>query len=130
VAKLKWMLLVCLPVLAVVGCTSKPVYNVMDAPVIPSSGKSASMQDIRSAIIRAGVPLGWQIIPGKPGQLTGRLVVRSHQAVVDIEHNLHQYSIKYRDSVNLGAMDGQVHRSYNSWVQDLDKAIRLQISQL
>ena len=115
---------------AAVGCTSQPIYNVTDAPVTASSGKALSMSDVQTAIIRAGVPLGWQISQDKPGKLTGRLTLRSHAAVVDIEHNTKTYSIKYRESTDLNEKDGTIHRNYNSWVQNLDRAIRSQLTLL
>jgi hypothetical protein len=117
--------------LAAAGCaTQQPIYNVTDAPVMTASGKAPTMSEVQVAIIRAGTALGWQIAPEKPGRLTGRLVLRSHQAVVDIQHNAKTYSIKYRESVDLGEKDGQIHRNYNSWIQNLDNGIRTQLSLL
>lgn len=122
--------LLVLSVLALAACAGQPVYNVTDAPVVTVSGKALSMKEVQQAITRAGIQLGWQIAPEKPGQLTGRLALRTHQAVVDIKHDTKTYSIAYRDSVDLGAKDGMIHKNYNSWVQNLDKAIRAQLSQL
>ncbi len=51
-------------------------------------------------------------------------------AVIDLEHDTKSYSIKYRDSTNLNAKDGMIHRNYNSWVQNLDKAIRAELTAL
>ena len=116
--------------LLAVGCTSQPVYNVVGAPIATTGQKAASMGDIQKAIVLAGAQLGWQITPVKPGLLTGRLALRTHLAVVDIDHDTKSYSIKYRDSSDLGAQDGQIHRNYNSWVQNLDKAIRIQLLML
>lgn len=114
-----------------VGCaTLQPIYNVVNAPLTATSGKSLSMQEVQAAIVRAGTPLGWQITPEKPGQLTGRLSLRTHQAVVEITHNTKTYSINYKDSVDLGANGGQIHKNYNGWIQNLDKAIRSQLSLL
>jgi hypothetical protein len=113
--------------LAATGCnTLQPVYEVVDSP-IDSGGKPMTMDSVQKAIQRAGVGLGWQIKPVKPGQLTGQLDLRTHKALVDITHNTKVYSIKYRDSTDLGAKDGQIHRNYNAWVQNLDKAIRAQL---
>jgi hypothetical protein len=113
--------------LAAAGCnTLQPVYEVVDAPVV-TDGKQMSMADVQRAIQRAGVGLGWQIKPVRPGQMTGQLDLRTHQALVDITHTTKSYSIKYRDSKDLAAKDGQIHRNYNAWVQNLDKAIRVQL---
>jgi hypothetical protein len=113
--------------LAATGCnTLQPVYEVVDSP-IDSGGKPMTMDSVQKAIQRAGVGLGWQIKPVKPGQMTGQLDLRTHRALVDITHNTKTYSIKYRDSTDLAAKDGQIHRNYNGWVQNLDKAIRAQL---
>src|SRR5688572_20042676 len=75
-----------------------PIYNVTNSPIILAPGKSASMADIQQAIVRAGATLGWQMQAEGPGRLSGRLAVRQHLAVVDIEHNTKTFSIKYKDS--------------------------------
>jgi hypothetical protein len=124
--KLMWVV-AAFAMLAAAGCnTMQPVQDVVDAPIV-SEGKQLSMADVQRAIQRAGVGLGWQMKPVKPGQLTGQLDLRTHRALVDITHNTKTYSIKYRDSTDLAAKDGQIHRNYNGWVQNLDKAIRAQL---
>jgi hypothetical protein len=116
--------------LALAGCTIAPIYNVDKAPVTTVPGKNVSMNDVSTAIIRAGAALGWQITPDSPGKLTGRLALRSHLAVVDIEHDTRAYSIKYRDSTDLMADGTNIHRNYNGWIQNLEKGIRTQLSLL
>jgi hypothetical protein len=112
------------------GCstTSHPIYNVENAPIILPPGKSASMQQITTAIMRAGTRLGWQMQPEGPGRIAGRIALRTHTAVIDVEHNTKSYSIKYRDSTNLNAADGMIHRQYNNWIQNLDKNIRAELT--
>src|SRR5688572_27918624 len=112
--------------LAVCGCASpEPIYNVSAA--VPASSGSMSMNEVQTAIRRAGTSLGWYINPEGPGHLIGRLPVRTHLAVVDIEHDAKSYSIKYRESANLNAGHGMIHPNYNEWVQSLDRAIRSQL---
>ena len=124
--KLMWVV-AALAMLAATGCnTLQPVYEVVNSP-IDTGGKPVTMDAVQRAIQRAGVGLGWQIKPVKPGQMTGQLDLRTHRALVDITHNTKTYSIKYRDSTDLAAKDGQIHRNYNGWVQNLDKAIRAQL---
>jgi hypothetical protein len=129
--KLIWTFLFAVVVAAAVGCAGQqPIYNVTGAPITTSSGKTPSMQQVQTAILQAGTQLGWQITNEKPGRMTGRLTLRTHQAVSDIEYDTKSYSIKYRDSVDLGAKDGQIHRNYNGWVQNLDRQIRAQFNLL
>ena len=110
------------------GTTSHPIHNVQNAPIILAPGKTLSMQQITAAIMRAGTRLGWQMNPEGPGRISGRLAVRTHTAVIDVEHNTKSYTIKYRDSTNLNAADGMIHRQYNNWIQNLDKNIRAELT--
>jgi hypothetical protein len=113
------------------GCAGTvPIQNVEKSPIVLPPGKTANMQQITTAIMRAGTRLGWQMQPGSTGKLSGRLDLRSHTALVDVEHDTKTYSIKYRDSTNLNAKDGNIHKNYNSWVQNLDKAIRAELTAL
>jgi hypothetical protein len=117
--------------LLVAGCGGQqPIQNVQNSPIILPPGKTVSMQQVTTAIMRAGTRLGWQIVPEGPGRLTGRIALRNHMAVIDLEHDTKSYSIKYRDSTNLDARDGMIHKNYNGWIQNLDKGIRSELTLL
>jgi hypothetical protein len=116
----------------IVGCgtasmTGSPVYNVSGAP-IDTYGKPVTMTDVERAIIRAGLALGWQMRPVKPGHIQGTLNLRTHTAVVDITYDTKSYNIAYKDSTNLDYNDGRIHRNYNGWIQNLEKGIRAQMA--
>jgi len=110
------------------GCRAPmPVYNVTDAPVAASK-PSPSLDEVGKAIQRAGVALGWQMKETKPGHMLATLALRKHEAVVDVNYSVKSYSIRYKDSTELG-YDGQnIHPNYNGWIQNLDKGIRAQLS--
>jgi hypothetical protein len=110
------------------GCRSQPIHEVTAAP-IPVVGKTASMDDVLKAIVRAGVRAGWQVLPEQPGRVSARYVRGQHHATVDITHDTKTYDIKYRDS-SWGGGSGEVHRVYNTWVQNLDRSIRAELVQL
>jgi hypothetical protein len=113
------------------GCsTTQPVQNVQNSPIILPPGKSVTMTQVTTAIMRAGTRLGWQMQPEAPGRLSGRIALRTHTAVIDVEHDTKSYSIKYRDSTNLDAKDGMIHKNYNGWIQNLDKSIRAELTLL
>jgi hypothetical protein len=112
------------------GCaTTQPVFDVTQAPVVANK-PNPSLDEVRQAIVRAGSTLGWQMNPDRPGHVTGRLLLRTHVAVVDVDYTQKAYSIKYRESTNLDYGDGKIHRNYNGWIQNLDKAIRVQLQNL
>ena len=109
---------------ALTACANpQPIHNVLNAPI----GKSMSLDEIGEKIRLAGTALGWQMQIQEPGRIYGRLDLRKHLAVVDIEYDTKQYSIKYRASNNLNAGNGMIHRNYNGWIQNLDKGIQTQL---
>jgi hypothetical protein len=114
--------------LATLGCRSAPLYNVSSSPV--SAPKPVTIDDVERAITRAGAGLGWQIVSRAPGKMEGVLALRAHRAVVDITYDTKTYSIKYKDSSNLDYDGTNIHSNYNGWIQNLDKAIRTQLSLL
>jgi hypothetical protein len=117
--------------LFIISCTTQPIMNVQQAP-INASKPNPQLEEVGKAIIRAGTGLGWQMTQQKPGLIQGRLALRTHVAVVDIKYNNKSYSIDYKDSTNLNydAASGQIHRNYNGWIQNLDKAIQNQLATL
>ncbi|HSQ09971.1 MAG TPA: hypothetical protein VLN25_05070 [Burkholderiaceae bacterium] len=86
------------------------------------------MAAVESAILRAGNGLGWQMKVEKPGLIVGTLSLRTHTAVVEIPFSTTTYSILYRSSVNLEQQGDMIHKNYNGWVQNLDQAIRRQLT--
>ena len=111
-------------VLLLAGCTSRPIMNVTDQPVVTAAGKPLTADQVRNAILTAGTNLGWVMTPVSPGLVSGRLMLRDHVAVVDIRYSATTYSITYKDSTNLNYRDGQIHKNYNGWVENLDRDIR------
>ena len=120
-----WKFLIPVVLSLLVGCRTADVYNVQSAP---GASKAVSMADVEMAIRRAGQGLGWQIVPQGPGKAEGILVLREHRAVVDITYDTKSYSIMYKDSSNLHYDGKTIHSNYNGWIQNLDKAIRAQLS--
>jgi len=109
------------------GCTSRPVMNVAAEPVVVAPGKTATSDDVRDAIMRAGAGLGWTMRPAAPGTINGTLSLRGHSAVIDVEYNPKSYNIAYRSSTNLDASNGQIHKNYNGWIENLNNAIRREL---
>ena len=106
------------------GCKSRPVADVIGAPIPVAGGKTVSMDDVTNAIVRAGARSGWQVTPEAAGRLSARYNHLQHSAIVEITHDTKTYNIKYRDSANLKADAGEIHKVYNRWVSNLDRSIR------
>ncbi len=111
------------------ACTIAPIMQVKDAPVATASGNAPAKEQVRSAIVRAGAGLGWQMRDEGPDLLVGTLMLRTHAAVVEIPYSSKAYSIRLRSSTNLDEKDGNIHKNYNGWVQNLTRGINAQLSQ-
>ena len=114
--------------IALGACRSAPVYNVSSSTM--ATPPNATLEQVAGAIKRAGLGLGWQMIDKGPGEMEGRLNLRSHLAVVSITYDTKKFSIFYKDSVDLHYDGTTIHKNYNGWVQNLEKAILAQTAGL
>ncbi|MCB1859343.1 MAG: hypothetical protein KDI63_13770 [Gammaproteobacteria bacterium] len=128
--KLLAVLSIAIVTLALTGCPHQAdVYNVENASIVANIA-NVSAADVRKAIIRAGGTLGWNIKDAGPDRLEGTLHLRSHVAKVDIPYSPTSYSILYNDSTNLRYDGTKIHSNYNGWIQNLHKAIQVQLNTL
>jgi hypothetical protein len=107
-----------------VGCGTAPVRNV-DSAMIASE---TSIANVEKAIVRAGSGLGWMMSKKADGHIVGKLALRKHLAVIDVTFNKSSYSIEYVNSENLDYSGGKIHTNYNGWIENLEKAINIQLS--
>lgn len=113
------------------GCArTAPMVVLNDVPVAPSVSKALTATQVRTAIITAGTSLGWRMADAGAGAIEGTLALRGHTAVVSIPYSASKYSIQYKRSENLQEANGTIHNNYNGWVQNLDRAIRTEISRM
>ena len=106
---------------ALAGCRVAPVMNVVDVPV--TAGRS--VQQVEQAIMAAGNSLGWRMQAQGPGKIQGTINLRDHRAVVDIDYSARAYSIRHKESSASLQYDGSwIHKNYNGWIENLDRAIR------
>ena len=124
------LLVAALLAVAVAGCASRPVMNVTAEPVVVTAGKTATNDNVRDAILRAGSSLGWQMRPAAPGVIAGSINLRGHSANIDVEYNPRTYNIVYRSSTGLEAQNGQIHKNYNGWIENLNNAIRRELQRV
>lgn len=111
------------------GCMRcDPILNISNAAVTSASGKDLTTDQVKSAVIRAGAALGWQMKEEGAGKISATLLVRKHTAVIEIPYSPTGYSITYKSSVNLDEGDGQIHKNYNGWIQNLTRGINAQLS--
>jgi hypothetical protein len=109
------------------GCTSRPIRNVQAEPVVVAPGRTASADNVRDAILRAGASLGWNMQPTAPGVVAGLLNLRTHTAEIEVQYSPQSYNIVYKNSTNLDASNGQIHKNYNGWIENLNSAIHREL---
>ena len=122
------VIIVLVAALSLSACRAGPVYNVDSA--VMATPANATLDQVAGAIKRAGTGLGWQMIDQGPGQIEGKLFLRSHMAVVSITFDTKKFSIYYKDSNNLNYDGTTIHKNYNGWVQNLEQAILAQTTGL
>ena len=123
------LLTLCALMLATAGCRkSAPVQNIGEHPFPPTNSKLTD-DNVKNAIVRAGIDLGWAMAAVAPGEMTGTLHLRAHTAVVTIKYSLKErfYSILYKSSQNLDYKDGKIHPNYNNWIINLTNNIDREI---
>ena len=135
---------------------SVPVVNHIDVPVMTSSGKPVTADQVRDAIVKGAEKKGWAVMRSPTSELlSAKLVVRNkHTVAVSIPYSAESYSIKYQDSINMNfkLSDGPkntasymqysdpsrgtpagtplIHPGYNSWVNDLLMSIKEELKAL
>ena len=121
-------------IVVLTGCRGALVYNIMDAPVTPTSAHEPTLEQVTQAILAARkIPKpAWRMKVIEPGFIRGTLNIRTHSATVDIKYTTTSYSITYISSSNLKYSEKKntIHKNYNSWIQNLDNAINMELSDL
>lgn len=108
------------------GCArTAPIHNVNQTLT-----QRYSDNQMKTAIIEAGVGRKWVMTPVSPGVINGRLAQRDFVATIRISYSSQNYRIDYVSSQNLKAGQGQIHNNYNRWIANLDQDIQLRLSAL
>lgn len=116
-----------LSVVLFTGCKAAPIYEVVAQPIPMPTGRTLSMDEIQKAIVRGAGRSGWQALPESPGRMSARFQSGKHSATVGIEYDAKAYTIKMQET-SVMRSDGSVHPVYNSWVQNLDRSIRVELA--
>ena len=114
-------------VAALAGCSALDRTEPVRTPrtIITSH---VTTEQVKSAIINAGQGRDWIMSEAGPGVINATQNIRKHSVAVRINYSERDYSINYVSSVNLLASGGEIHRSYNHWVNNLDKDIQKKLA--
>ena len=103
---------------------------VLTSPVTSTVPSKVSASAVGKAITAAATGLKWipHTVDGKT--IEAKLLVRSHELVVNIAYSSSQYTISYKSSKNLDYNEKKqtIHRKYAEWVRNLDVAIQKEIA--
>lgn len=120
---IKWFAAVAV-VGALAGCArTAPIDQVRS-----SVSAGHTKEQVKNAILKAGVQRQWIMSEAGPGVIKARQQNRDHMAEVSITYSATSYDIKYDNSFNLHASGGKIHKNYNRWVRNLDKDIQINLS--
>lgn len=123
-------LLLAISIGLVAGCRTAPIYDVRNARLAPPPGATLTIEDVRKAIRTAGERLGWRMEDVRPGEMVGTLTMsQRHLAVVSIDYDTSQFSIRYKDSKLLKQDGSTIHKNYNDWIMKLEAAIKQEVGQ-
>ena len=112
-----------------VGCRRPaPIYNPTNVE-LPSHSRR-TMDNMTSAIKSACTARGWTASEESPGRIIASYSTRGHTAIVNIDYNVNNFSISYRDSMNLGYEGAYIHTNYNKWVKNLEQEIRIRTNNI
>lgn len=111
-------------VFTLAGCArTAPVLNVSTPITAQYSG-----DQVKRAILQAGLEREWIMTPTAPGVINGHIDQRGHVADIRINYSSSGYSITYVNSQNLLAAQGNIHRNYNRWINNLNREIQLKLA--
>ncbi|MDH5190251.1 MAG: hypothetical protein OEW89_03265 [Gammaproteobacteria bacterium] len=127
--KLTGLILVLLTTLFITGCV-KPIHNVHDSAVMTVRDVSMSKDQVKRAIIKAGVHRGWKMREVKSGHIIATLDRSNYMAQIDIKYTEKKYSLTYKNSRGLNYDGTNIHRNYNNWIIYLDRAIQVYLDRM
>ena len=112
-----------------------PIVNHGNVAVAGAPGKPLKAEDVKKAILAAAVATGrkWAVTELAPGRLLATYHVRTHTVTSEIHYTASDFSVFYRDSVNMKYAPGPdgkgvIHPFYNQWVQELMQAIHVELA--
>ncbi len=111
-------------VLALAGCAKTAPVKHFKSEIT----QNYTNDQVKNAIIEAGLSRDWVMTPQAPGVIQGRYTNRNHSAEVLIHYTNKGYEISYANSQNLLASEGKIHKNYNRWVNNLDHDIQVRLS--
>lgn len=116
-------------VVLVAGCTA-PLFEITDNKIETGAEAPVTLEQVKAAIMDAGKGLNMKMVATKPGELQGTYQTGNATAVVAIPYTKQSYGIHYKSSQNLKYDGNKINKKYNTFVTNLDTAIRRELSKI
>lgn len=123
--KLRALLAGAICITTLMGCVSRTKPILTPDTIVTNHVTS---EQVKQAILSAGMGRNWIMTAAGPGVINATQKARDHSATVRINYSEREYSIHYVSSVNLMASGGEIHRTYNNWVNNLDNDIQIKLA--
>lgn len=128
-----------------------PVIDYAEIPVLTTTGNPISSDAVRDAIVSAAQTHKWEIFRSPNQQTLSATHIRGkHTVMVTIPYSVEKFSIQYLNSINMkygiqerntGPINPYVqynsvtsvrviHPAYNTWVEELLRAIQFELKKL
>ncbi|KHE02056.1 lipoprotein [Pantoea stewartii] len=114
--------------IAVVSALSGCARTAPIAQIHTTLAAGYTQEQVKSAILKAGALRQWTMTQAGPDVINASHQSREHRAEVRINYSAGGYDITYARSNNLMASGGEIHKTYNRWVQTLDNDIKATLS--
>ena len=94
--------------------------------------KGVTLAQVQSTIEQTAKSLGWELSDVKSGSFTATRDwgANKHNIVVDVLYDLKKFSIRYKDSRQMGYSGSSIHHTYNDMVTTLEDHIKTNVSKL
>lgn len=118
--------------LIVIAACSAPIHKVESKSYGWGPQKGVTMAQVQATVEKTALDWGWLLSNEKPGSFTATKTWGGgkHSAVVDVIYNLKDFTIRYKDSKQLGYNGSTIHKTYNTMVTRLEENIKLNVSKL
>lgn len=116
-------------VVLMAGCTA-PLFEITDNRIETGTEAPVTSEQVKTAIMDAGKGLNMKMVATKPGEIQGTYQTGNATAVVAIPYTKQSYGIHYKSSQNLKYDGSKINKKYNTFVTNLDTAIRRELSKI
>jgi len=121
-----------LTLIVVLNACSAPIHKVESKGYGWGPQKGVTLAQVKSTIEQTALDQGWLLSDVKTGSFTAKREWggNKHNIVVAVIYNLKTFSIRYKDSKQMGYSGDSIHKTYNQMIERLEDKIKTNVSVL